>query len=133
MCTNIRRHFKEATPKSIITWSEMERQNIQAKKVYLVMTLTHDMVLLTLPYHTLNNVGLQIIGKMILLFSIVLGRGGGKVEFFPFKLLLEVFLNNFFKIAAFSNIPCALQKHTIEGIKRICGSPRTGGVTITSL
>ena len=83
---------------------------------------------------TPGNVGLQITEKMTLLFSIVLGReGGGRVEFFPFKLLLEVFLNNFFKIVGFSNIPCALQKHTIEVIKRICGSPRTGGVTITSL
>ena len=86
-----------------------------------------------------GNVGLQITEKMTLLFMVivlgreVLGRGRGRVEFFPFKLLLEVFLNNFFKIVAFSNIPCALQKHTIEVIKRICGSPRTGGVTITPL
>ena len=80
---------------------------------------------------TPGNIGLQITEKMTILFSIVLRREGGRVEFFPFKLLLEVFLNNFFKIAAFSNITCTLQKHTIEVIKRICGSPRTGGVTIT--
>ena len=86
------------------------------------------------PHPTPGNVGLQITEKMTLPFSIVLGReGGGRVEFFPFKLLLEVFLNNFFKIVASSNIPCALQRHTIEVIKRICGSPRTEEVTITPL
>ena len=81
------------------------------------------------PHPTPGNVGLQITEKMTLLFSIVLGReeGGEELSFF-----LSNFCLRFFKIVAFSNIPFALQKHT-EVIIRICGSPRTGGVTITSL
>ena len=35
ICTCIRRHLKETIPSSSITWSEMRRQNIQAKEVYL--------------------------------------------------------------------------------------------------
>ena len=34
ICTCIRRHLKETIPSSSITWSEMGKQNIQAKEVY---------------------------------------------------------------------------------------------------
>ena len=34
ICTCIRRHLKGTIPSSSITWSEMGKQNIQAKKVY---------------------------------------------------------------------------------------------------
>ena len=34
ICTCIRRHLKETIPSSSITWSEMRKQNIQAKEVY---------------------------------------------------------------------------------------------------
>ena len=37
MCTCIRRHLEETIPSSSITWSEMGKQNIQAKEVYLVI------------------------------------------------------------------------------------------------
>ena len=142
MCTNIRRHFKEATPKSIITWSEMGRQNIQAKKVYLVITLTHDMVLLTLPPPYLKQCWSPNNRKDDITIQHCFGRRGGggeKVEFFSFetiicfalKLSLEVFLYNLFRSVAFSNDPCALQKHTIDVIERICGIPGTEGVTVT--
>ena len=94
---------------------------------------THDMILLTFPPPHPRQCWSPNNRKDDITIQHCFGkRGGERVEFFPFKLLLEVFLNNFFKIAAFSNIPCALQKHT-EVIKRICGSPRIGGVTITSL
>ena len=36
ICTCIRRHLKETIPSSSITWSEMEKQNIQAKAVFNV-------------------------------------------------------------------------------------------------
>ena len=49
------------------------------------------------------------------------------------NFFLEVFLYNFFRIVAFSNDPCALQKHTFEVIERICGIPATEGVTVTPL
>ena len=64
---------------------------------------------------TLNNVGLQIIGKMTLLLSILLGGEVGESRVFSFKtyvlhlnFLLEVFLYYFFRIVALSNDPCAL-------------------------
>ena len=34
ICTCMRRHLKETIPSSSITWSEMRKQNIQAKEVY---------------------------------------------------------------------------------------------------
>ena len=34
ICTCIRRHLKETIPSCSITWSEMGKQNIQAKEVY---------------------------------------------------------------------------------------------------
>ena len=34
ICTCIRRHLKETIPSSSITWSDMGKQNIQAKEVY---------------------------------------------------------------------------------------------------
>ena len=33
-CTCVRRQLKETVFRGTITWSEMEKQNIQAKKVY---------------------------------------------------------------------------------------------------
>ena len=42
MCTCIRRHLKETIPSSSITWSEMGKQNIQAKKVYCLMNLKNS-------------------------------------------------------------------------------------------
>ena len=42
ICTCIRRHLKETIPSSSITWSEMEKQNIQAKEVYFLSYLVQD-------------------------------------------------------------------------------------------
>ena len=36
ICRCIRRHLKETIPSSSITWSEMGKQNIQAKEVYFM-------------------------------------------------------------------------------------------------
>ena len=41
ICTCIRRHLKETIPSSSITWSEMGKQNMQAKVVYCANHMVH--------------------------------------------------------------------------------------------
>ena len=41
ICSCIRRHLKETIPSSSITWSEMGKQNIQAKEVYCFFLLLY--------------------------------------------------------------------------------------------
>ena len=45
-CTCIRRHLEETVLWGTITWSEMGKQNIQAKKVYLMIQLSTELELL---------------------------------------------------------------------------------------
>ena len=49
---------------------------------------------------------------------------------FCIETWMQNFLYNFFRIVALRSVQCALQKHTIEVIERICGIPGTG-VTVT--
>ena len=103
ICTCIRRHLKETIPSSSITWSEMGKQNIQAKEVYYVIAAMlvdkNKRFLICFICSSTNNCTLQhcylcpsrLVANHLLMITITISE---KQSFNWKKLLIEIFQNS---------------------------------------